>query len=263
MNLNLSLLLSLVAAAAEVQQPAQAVKVVRVAVINGKKYEMREIKPTPPAHASKPHWNKAAFSAPEGPVQHGKGHGHHHRHGRHPHHGHSRRHPRHRHGRRHPRHRHGRRHPHRGVPRRANFVKVITRTERIMVDAHMRPIFKEHGVVTNLYLKAPNKPFQKLSTSRSKNVLLDIRKQAAASMKAAAMRGPKKAPKLTEKEFTAFIFLLGMSSMLALVAFFKGAKLLLRSDETKRGGYAKLSGKDENKILLETEEKGIITPAEV
>ena len=133
-----------------------------------------------------------------------------------------------------------------------------------MVDAHMRPIFKEHGVVTNLYLKAPNKPFQKLSTTRSKNVLLDIRKQAAASMKAAAMHGPKKSPtRLTEQEFIAFIFLLGMSSMLALVAFFKGAKLLLRSDETKRGGYAKLSGKDENKILLETEEKGIVTAAEV
>lgn len=180
----------------------EVIKTVKVAVINGKRYELHEMpenkkpehkemhKEAPKRRVNKPHWqDKPYMKKPLVVTNHDnmkfnemhKNHNNSHvvHHPRHPHRPQRPHHPRHKHGHRRP---HRPRCQHRACMLKASrrtsrkaFFKVVSVKEREVLNANAQPIFKEMNTTTSFYVKIRGKPMHKLGSTHSRAVLLDNR----------------------------------------------------------------------------------------
>lgn len=257
--------------------PESRPKVVKVAIINGQKYELREIvdKAKLPKEDGKKNveknWQKKAFEARS--MQPTKqtldkqslkpSHHHRHRHGKH--------HPHHPH---HPHHGHRHHRKHRRCPcsrRRFNkaalfrtkpsFIKVVIVKETTTVDPNQKPLFKEIETTTNVYMKSRSKPFHKVSSSSTKAIVVapmkknqDKKKAGRPIIKAQAHKEGPVVKNLDDNQLV--FFLLGMCSMLGFFAFVKGLMFLFRNDADQKEGYLKLDV-EENSALIKEEQNGV------
>lgn len=263
-------------------------KVVRIAIINGQKYELKAIvEKAKPKKEEKPfvasamekNWQKKPFGprsmstkemapAQNKEVSHKPDHHHRHRHGHHhhphhPHHGH------HHHRRHHRKHHHcpcrGRRFNKAALFRtKPSFIKVVVIKETMTVDQDQKPLFKEIETTTNVYMKNRNKPFHKVSSSSNKAIVIAPKKMkkskdnARPIIKAQAMKEETPVKNLDENHLV--FFLLGMCSMLGFFAFVKGMMFLFKNDsDDSKHGYLKLDV-EENATLLK-EEQNVVAPA--
>lgn len=243
--------------------PPHVVKhVVKVAVINGKRYELKELPEPIPSpiinrKVRKPHWSKLNFQ-PQ-PPRHA------------------------------PTKINGNmaRQQKKKCPIRRRFqkapvfIKVIRVHERVVVDSHHHmPIYKVVKTCNRLYLKRPNKPLKRISGNASKKVFGNKEKMREAferkqqhqkqhqqhqqqhQQQAKKMSGKMDGFKESDKQF--IMFLLGLSSALCLFGVYKALLYLFSNDDAHhhKGGYGKLS-MDEDKILLEVEEKAPPAPQTV
>jgi len=144
------------------------------------------------------------------------------------------------------------------------FIKVIKVHEKVVVDPyHHFPICKVVRTYHRLYLKAPKKPLKRISSTADKQVIgnkqrmmefFEKGKQQQASSKVDMANNSNGGRfKDTDKQF--IMFLLGMSSTLCLFGIIKALVYLFSPDEQKHhSSYSKVAN-DENRILLEVEER--------
>lgn len=239
---------------------AADVHVVKVAVINGKRYELKEL-PTDPVvpemmkmnkRIKRPHWSGASFHphAPphKGPETQKEDHTASNNECK-------------------KKRKNGKCPVRRRFRKVPVFIKVIKVHERVVVDPHHHiPIYKVVRTYNRLYLKAPKKPLKRISSTADKKVFGNKEKMKEYFEKGQQQQATSKVHKAnnegrfkeTDKQF--IMFLLGMSSTLCLFGIAKALMYLFSPDEQKHHtSYSKVAN-DENRILLEVEERSQNSP---